>query len=42
MSAEWLTPCAFRFPDPAGAQQSGGDRYFEDPASLYLHKIVQT
>ncbi|MEU5090656.1 P-loop NTPase fold protein [Streptomyces sp. NPDC021356] len=31
-----------RFPDPASTQQAAGERYFEEPASLYLHKIVQT
>jgi hypothetical protein len=31
-----------RFPDPGNGQQSAGERYFEEPASLYLHKIVQT
>ncbi|MEU3260649.1 alpha/beta fold hydrolase [Streptomyces albidoflavus] len=31
-----------RFPDPGSGQQSAQERYFEEPASLYLHKIVQT
>ncbi|MFE4255359.1 P-loop NTPase fold protein [Streptomyces sp. NPDC056910] len=31
-----------RFPDPGSGQQAAQDRYFEEPASLYLHKIVQT
>ncbi|WP_151898030.1 P-loop NTPase fold protein [Streptomyces sp. C8S0] len=31
-----------RFPDPGNGQQGPGERYFEEPASLYLHKIVQT
>ncbi|HEY8986349.1 MAG TPA: P-loop NTPase fold protein [Streptomyces sp.] len=31
-----------RFPDPGNGQQGAGERYFEEPASLYLHKIVQT
>ncbi|NHI05765.1 KAP P-loop domain-containing protein [Streptomyces sp. KO7888] len=31
-----------RFPDPGSGQQAAQERYFEEPASLYLHKIVQT
>ncbi|MCC8477267.1 KAP family NTPase [Streptomyces globisporus] len=31
-----------RFPDPNSTQQGAQERYFEEPASLYLHKIVQT
>ncbi|MFI2214799.1 P-loop NTPase fold protein [Streptomyces sp. NPDC020141] len=31
-----------RFPDPGNGQQAGSERYAEEPASLYLHKIVQT
>lgn len=31
-----------RFPDPGNGQQAGHERYAEEPASLYLHKIVQT
>ncbi len=31
-----------RFPDPSNGQQAAGERYAEEPASLYLHKIVQT
>ncbi|MGW4559235.1 KAP family P-loop NTPase fold protein [Streptomyces sp. NPDC004365] len=31
-----------RFPDPGNGQQGADERYFEEPASLYLHKIVQT
>ncbi|MGW3106672.1 KAP family P-loop NTPase fold protein [Streptomyces sp. NPDC001100] len=31
-----------RFPDPGNGQQASSERYAEEPASLYLHKIVQT
>ncbi|MFJ8957718.1 P-loop NTPase fold protein [Streptomyces sp. NPDC102381] len=31
-----------RFPAPDSTQHAAEDRYFEEPASLYLHKIVQT
>ncbi|MET4662928.1 hypothetical protein ABID80_006691 [Streptomyces sp. PvP037] len=31
-----------RFPDPGSTRHGTDERYFEEPASLYLHKIVQT
>ncbi|GHJ39473.1 P-loop NTPase fold protein [Streptomyces sp. TS71-3] len=31
-----------RFAAPGSTQQGADERYFEEPASLYLHKIVQT